>query len=114
VKINGYNVSDMNGGNFKAENEKGIIFFLAEGREAGHYFKVTGYYDKQKNRRYNAQKYLYKFIIPTREISFFLADNNYLWDYVLQIPFLEARENEKRRINNQRIAEGKKPLYSMD
>lgn len=96
ITINGYSVLSLNGGNFQAENKEGKIFFLAEGRNGGLYTKVTGYYNKITNKRYNAQRYLYKYIHTVQGISFYLADNNYLWDYVQQRPFLEAREGEPR------------------
>ena len=111
ITINGYSVLSLNGGNFQAENKEGKIFFLAEGRNGGLYTKVTGYYNKITNKRYNAQRYLYKYIHTVQGISFYLADNNYLWDYVQQRPFLEAREDAKRKYNEQRIKEGKKPIY---
>jgi hypothetical protein len=113
IIINGYSVTGGNGGNFTAQNEKVSIFFLAEGRDGGLYTKVTGYYDKVKDRRYNGQRYLYKYICPIQAIGFYLADNNYLWDYVQQRPFIEAREDAKRKHNEQRAAEGKKPIYDL-
>ena len=110
ITINGYKITELNGGNFKAENNE-IIFFNAEGRNGALYFNVTGYYNKQTKKSYQAQKYLNKYIQTVREIAFYLADNNYLWDYIEQRPFLETREEAKIKINNQRITEGKKPIY---
>ena len=114
VKIEGWTVRDNNY-YFSARNDisGNRIDFIAEGRNGGLYFHVEGFYNRLTDRYYKAQRYTIKFIPQVRELAFYLAHNDYLWDYGTQTPFLESRENEKRRINAKRIAAGRVPLYDV-
>ena len=88
VSVNGYLVLN-NGYHYQAqkENDKKVIFFTAEGRNKRLYVKILGLYDGR--RRYNAEKYLYKYRIIVQKIANYLKDNDYLWDYERQCPLLE-------------------------
>ena len=110
IEIKGYTVTDR-GQFFVAVNDSIELQFIAEGRNGGLYFHVVGYVNKSNGRVYKAQRYLYKHISTAGMIANYLAENNYLWDYKQQRPFLEAKVSEMKKVDKVRISEGKAPLY---
>jgi hypothetical protein len=110
IEIRGFKVTDRNH-YFVAVNDTIELQFIAEGRNGGLYFKPVGYIDKSNGRVYKAQRYLYKYIPEVRELASYLAENNYLWDYVQQRPFLNAKIDAMKSIDKTREHDGKPPLY---
>lgn len=111
VNIAGYSVYDMNGGRFRAVNQDRIILFTAEGRSGGLYFNVDSYTDNATDRCYRAQRYLYKLIPIVRAFAFYLADNDYLWDYKEQKPLTETRLAAMLKCDRARAKEGRALIY---
>lgn len=109
VTVNGWKIRDENQF-FVAKKDEVQLAFTAEGRNGGLYFNVRC--AMVNGRYYQAQRYLYKFIPTVRDLAFYLADNNFLLDYTAQRPFLDVREENKRKVDAQRIASGQAPLYS--
>lgn len=111
VTIAGYSVYAINGGRFRAVNQDRIILFTAEGRNGGLYFNVDSYTDKATGRCYRAQRYLYKHIPIVRAFAFYLADNDYLWDYKAQKPLAETRLTAMLKCDRARAINGCPLLY---
>lgn len=111
VIIAGYSVYDINGGQFRAVNADRVILFTAEGQNGGLYFNVNSYTCKTTGRCYHAQRYLYKYIPLVRAFAFYLADNNYLWDYKEQKPLTETRLAAMLKCDRVRAKGGRPLIY---
>lgn len=89
IQIGAYRVEEIGGGEFRAYNREETIIFKAEGRNGGLYFMPKSVY--KNGRLYTAGRFLQRYILTVRELAFYLADNDYLWDYLAQKPLLETR-----------------------
>lgn len=69
-KINDYTIKSRNGlSQFVAENKNHIIIFDTDAGAGINYSKVISYYDKNTNRAYRGQRYLYKFTSTVQGFS---------------------------------------------
>ena len=69
-------------------------------------------FNKSNGRNYQAQRYIMKYISVIGGIAMQLAEMNYLWDYIQQRPFLNAKIDAMKKIDKYRESIGMKPLYS--
>lgn len=83
------------------ENTK--IWFEAEGRNGGLYFKIQTLF--KNNRYYTSPKYHSNYICFIREVAFALCLNNYLWDYEVNEPLYDVREERGLNKNMSRLSE---------
>ncbi len=65
--------------NFVLNTNDYRIGFVAEIRNGGLYFKPNWNYCKNKDRRYNAMRYQYKFIPLIREVAFKMRKKGMLY-----------------------------------
>lgn len=88
-----WKIRESRGGcEFYVENEHVRVCFTAEGKSGSTYSSVTSVWNKDTDRVYTAQRYLYKYISFVSECAYILAKNDYLWDYEKQCPLSETRE----------------------
>lgn len=66
----GYKIVDTHGlSRFVAENEKVRILFDSDAGEGRNYSKVLSFYNKETERRYTTQRYLYKYVAIVQQFS---------------------------------------------
>lgn len=91
IEVKGYKVTGGNGGHFWASDNNLSISFLAEGRGGSLYVSVDSYLDKNTGRQYRASRFTTKVFPIARMVAEVLVEENYIWDYVQQIPYLQAK-----------------------
>lgn len=83
----GWNIAEIGGGKFKAWRGNGYKSITFEvDYTTGLYFKIISLYDN--GRHYRAQRFLYKYLILVRELSYKLLLNNSVWSYAHNVPAL--------------------------
>ena len=109
ITVNGWTVQGEAGNRFRAINGDTIISFEAEGRNGGLYFNIRRV--SYAGRYYTSPRFTAKYTATVRELAFHLANNDYLWDYVLQCPYNDAAAGRRKEVNAERVARGLQPLY---
>lgn len=71
----GFRIADWHGLNrFVAENDSVRIHFESDAGEGKNYSKILSYYNKETERSYTAQRYLYKYVYLVQQFSNVLFD----------------------------------------
>lgn len=88
-----YKIYHVRGGcEFYVENDNIRVCFIAEGKNGSTYTKTKSLWNKNTDRCYTAERYLYKYTRLVSECGYILAKNDYLCDYEQGCPLSETRE----------------------
>lgn len=88
-------IEQLDNSTFLTHNRRYDIYFHAEYRNGTHFY-IIKYYDNEKKRFYHSSRFFLKFIRLVREITFFLLQENMLWDIQNNCEALKTYKNDIR------------------